>query len=720
MNVTMTKLAAGTLSVFGLSFLALAPTQAQQEARANVGVPQNQSGMAQPVIERQKLPRLREAGLMFERNEGQVDPNIDFLVRGRGESVSLRSTGFSVMVAPSAEKFAALSQRPLPTTLSVRLLGARETAKPRPSIPLLCKINDYGGANPKQWHLNIPTYGRVQYSGIYDGVDVAYHGASRELEYDFNIAPGTDPGVIRIAFEGADNVTVDAQGNLISEIHGGSIVQRKPVAYQEVNGERKPVQVGYLLDQSNRISFQLGFYDRSRPVIIDPISYSVLFGQPGNDAGNHVAVDAAGNAYVAGWTTSPRQSGTSIDAVVAKFGPSGMLLWQNFYHGNATQDGVDKAFGIALDGPGTNVFVTGTTTSDDFPTTDGMNGTVLASSGTCGGPGSTGCNGHTDAFVMKLPSAGGSPIYSSYFGGAYNETANAIAVDAAGMIYITGQSGSIPMKGPSFAMHSGGQCQFDAYLAKFDPTKTGAASLVFATLLGGDGNDEGKALAVAPGTIEVPLPLPCPGCFFRLVNVGTVYVAGNTGQGCIANTDPFHPNTPFPTTPNAFAADGGFQQSGFIALLDTTGTRLLYSSVVPADSALGVAAGPPHQSLPRGFSGGFSDGFVTGNVAPSGLGTPGAFQTTFGHGTTDAYAARIDPTKSGAGSLVYLTLLGGSGNEQGNDIAVDSSGAATIAGETNSSNFPITSSTAVQNALNKNQSSGQCGQIPCRTALSHG
>ena len=507
---------------------------------------------------------------MFERNEGQVDPDIDFLVRGRGESVSLHSTGFSVMVAPSAERVLAQSRRSSPTTLSVRFLGARETVRPRPSIPLLCKINDYRGANPKQWHLNIATYGRVQYSGIYEGVDVAYHGASRELEYDFNIAPGIDPGVIHIAFEGADNVKLDAQGNLISEVQGGSIVQHKPVAYQEVNGGRSPVEVRYLLDQSNHVSFQLGSYDKSKPVIIDPVSYSLVSVQSGDNAFNHVAVDSLGNAYVAGWITSLGQNGTiSIDAWVAKFGPSGTLLWKNSYHGNAAKDGVDKAFGIALDGPGTNVFVTGTTTSEDFPTTAGAFSTICSDPPPGGGV----CN-NTDAFVMKLPSTGGSAIYSSYFGGAFDETANAIAVDAAGMIYITGQSSSFLAKGPTHASHSrppaiSPQCPYDAYLAKFDPTLVGADSLVFATALGGDGNDEGKALAVAPGTIKVRAPCPALRCIFS--TVGTVYVAGNTGSQCTASGF-----TPFPTTPNAFSSDGGFRPSAFIALLDTTSTLLLY------------------------------------------------------------------------------------------------------------------------------------------------
>ena len=305
------------------------------------------------------------------------------------------------------------------------------------------------------------------------------------------------------------------------------IVQRKPVAYQEVDGEQKRIDVTYFLESKTRVGFKVGPYDGSQPLVIDPVAYSVLFGDNGDNIGHHIAVDASGNAYVAG-EVSTGATPQNIDAIVEKYASDGTLLWRSAFHGNQNKDGTDKAFGIAVDAAG-EVFVTGTTTSDDFPTTP------TAFSGSCGGSPNPGiCNGKADAFLMKLSSTtGANPptiLYSTYFGGAYDETANAVAVDAAGFIYITGETGQLPVKGPTFAMHSGAsQCQFDAYLAKFDPTKAGPASLVFSTLIGGDGNDEGKALAIAPGQIRLRTPctrFPC----LEFTNVGTIWVAGITGE----------------------------------------------------------------------------------------------------------------------------------------------------------------------------------------------
>jgi len=230
-------------------------------------------------------------------------------------------------------------------------------------------------------------------------------------------------------------------------------------------------------------------------------------------------------------------------------------------------------------------------------------------------------------------------------------------------------------------------------LAKFDLTKSGAASLVFATLIGGDGNDQGNALAIAPGSIRV-VPacthFPCP---FTLT--GTIYVAGTTGVGgCTAGPNGVgSPNatllTPFPTTANAFSVDSGFGQQAFLVLLDTSGTRYLYATVLATKDALGVAVAP---SMRTGrvslLLGGFSDAVITGTTDHFGANTLGSFQST-AQGNLDAYVADFDPTRQGAGSLVYFTFLGGLGDDHGNDIATDSSGNIIVVGSTSSTNFPM-------------------------------
>jgi hypothetical protein len=578
-----------------------------------------------------------------------------------------------------------------PTPLRVHFLGASASAPVQASEPLPTIINDYRGNDPQNWHLKIPTYARVSYSEIYPGIDIAYHRAKRGFEYDLLVAPGADPSRVRLEFEGAEHLNLDSSGSLVAILHGGTFVQPTPVVYQEVAGKRRRIDVAYRLESETVVRFELGAYDVSKPLIIDPLAYSKLFFYSDNAMAHHIAIDSAGNAYVAAEAnTVPQQPANQTthtkDAIIQKIAPDGTLLWRSWFHGTAKQDHDDVANGIALDAAGNNVFVVGTTTSDDFPTTNSAFAT------TCGA--GAGCNGMSDAFVMKLNAANGSQLYSSYFGSPNDDTGNAIAVDAAGFVYITGAASitQFPVQGPSHASHSGSsRCTLDAYLAKFDLTKSGAASLVFSTLIGGDGDDHGTALAIAPGQIRLFGPctrFPCP-----ILHTGSIYVAGTTGDTCKAKIDstgqPTNNNFSFPTTPNAFLTDGGFAPLAFVALLDTNGTNVLYSTVSFGMSALGVAVAPHHSSNP--FLQGFSNAIITGATPDSGPSPTPAFQSRYGGGLgSDAYAAEFDPTTQGAGSsLVYFTYLGGSGDDIGYDIATDALGNATIVGSTTSTNFPL-------------------------------
>src|SRR5207245_8528560 len=158
---------------------------------------------------------------------------------------------------------------------------------------------------PAQWHTNIPIYGRVQYNNIYDGIDLVYYGKGRGLEYDFVVGPGRDARQISLRFDGADSVEVDGAGDLL--LHAGKSLmrQQRPSVYQEVNGERREVRSGYVMKGSGRVGFSVGAYDAGRPLIIDPVlAYSTYLGGSGIDQGKGIAVDAAGNAYVTGLTTS--------------------------------------------------------------------------------------------------------------------------------------------------------------------------------------------------------------------------------------------------------------------------------------------------------------------------------------------------------------------------------------------------------------------------------
>lgn len=633
----------------------------------------------------------RQDTLVFEPNFGQADSQADYIARTGSALLGLRATEFSLFTRGAGAASA----------LRVRFLGAQDV-RSEPSERLGGTINDYRGSDAKDWHLNIPIYARIRYHNVYDGIDVAYHAATRGFEYDLIVAPGANPNDVRLAFEGANTVEVDLTGSLVATIHGGAFVQRRPIAYQEVGGKICRIKVAYRIESGNIAGFELGMYDLSKPLVIDPLAYSTFFIYQNDAMSHHIAIDSAGNAYVAAQGTVFTVPPTTA-AVIKKFSPSGSLLWTNSYQGN----GDIFASGIAVDASGSNVYVVGTTSADHLATPNAFS-TVCSSIGNNVLPvGRNGCDGNSDAFIMKFDAAG-NQLYSTYFGGPDSDTGNAIAVDSGGFVYITGAAnlGQFPVKGTTQAQHSGhSNCNLDAYLAKFDLTQPGTAALIFSTLLGGDGDDRGNALAISPGQILTVGPctrFPC-----RFVSTGTIYVAGTTGDTCRAvvdNQDSPIQFTPvlFPTTANAFQTDDGLLPHPFLTLLDTTGASVLYSTLSPGISALGVAVAPRVTTLRSSpFLRGFSNAVITGATPDfrtvsrpasqsggSAVPIPG-FQTSFGGGTSDAFVAEFDPTQQAGKSLVFFTYLGGSGDDVGYDIATDAAGNATVVGSTNSTNFPI-------------------------------
>src|SRR5437763_1838456 len=365
-----------------------------------------------------------KVSLTFEANEGQTDPQVNFLTRAGGATVFLTPTeAVFALSVPSADAGAATASKLLDPRARANTIAPTQTAvlrmqvagaNPQPSVAGLEKqegiVNYFIGNDPLQWHANIPTYSRVQYAGVYPGVDMVYYGDGGRLEYDFVVQPGADAGQVALKFEGADDMQVDANGDLLIKTAAGEVRQQKPSVYQETQGARQEIESGYVLKGNGTVGFSLGAYDASRKLIIDPVlAYSTYLGGSNSDIGNGIAVDSSGNAYVAGQTASTnfanahrsqgKVGGGQSDAVVGKLNASGSALIYSTYLGGSSRE---FGIGIAVDAAG-NAYVVGQTASTDFPTANA-------------GQGKSAGNG--DAFITKLNAGGSALIYSTYLGGS--------------------------------------------------------------------------------------------------------------------------------------------------------------------------------------------------------------------------------------------------------------------------------------------------------------
>src|SRR5262245_44724759 len=645
---------------------------------------------AQNVMERYgKLP------LHFEANTGQTNHEVKFLSRGRGYSVFLTSTE-AVLALKTAST-------PAPAVVTMRLVGAKP-GRITGVEELPGKANYFIGNDPTKWRANVPTYAKVHYENVYRGIDLIYYGNERQLEYDFIVHPGADPRHIRLTFQGADRLEVDARGDLVMHTAAGEIHQRKPVIYQEVDGVRHEIQGGYVLKGPRRVGFQVAAFDPSRPLIIDPtLVYSTFLGGSGNESASGIAVDAAGNAYVTGVTSSlnfpttlgavqtASGGGGFADAFVTKLDPTGSTLVYSTYLGGS---GNDRGLGIVVDGIG-NAYVTGGTDSTNFPTTRGA---MQATSG-----------GGNDAFVAKLNPAGSALVYSTYLGGTGSDQGVGISVDAAGNAYVSGVTGSTHFPTtPGAVQTTFGGIQ-DAFVTKLDPS---GSTLVYSTYLGGSGNDASLGIVVdavgsayvtggtnspnfptTAGAVQTSPPGGGGDAFVTKLDPAGSALAYSTYLGGSAFDQSFHiavdavgsvyltgitNSMDFPTTTGAVQTTSGGSGDAFVTKLNATGSALVYSTYLGGgggDEGVGIAVDAAGNAYGTGFTD--STNFPT---------TAGAVQTTLGGGA-DAFMTKLDPTGS---TLVYSTYLGGSGSDLGLAIVVDGVGNVYVTGAADSTNFPTT------------------------------
>src|SRR2546426_1585846 len=334
MNPTRRITVRGVKGMVLLLALALASCAPASATRPPTETPQ--ASKPQVLAAYGKLP------LSFEANQGQTDPKAKFLSRGRGYTLFLTSTE-AVLTLTKADAHAKRRisgearlvepEKRAGTVLRMKFLGANPTPRVTGVEELRGRSNYFIGNDPAKWRANVPTYAKVEYRGIYPGVNLVYYGNQRQLEHDFVVSPGADPKAITLAFEGMDGVAIDGLGDLVLRADGGGVRLRKPFVYQEQDGQRAVIPTRYVLKAERQVAFEVAAYDATKPLIIDPVlAYSTYLGGSGGDQGFGGAVDAVGNAYVTGFAGSsdfPTTAGGfqtafrggEADALVAKLKP---------------------------------------------------------------------------------------------------------------------------------------------------------------------------------------------------------------------------------------------------------------------------------------------------------------------------------------------------------------------------------------------------------------
>ncbi len=625
------------------------------------------SSVSAAVISKPALAKMYgELPLRFEANFGQTDSRAKFISHGADSALFLTATNAVLTLDEPSGRDEPIqnlwtgeshhAMQPAKHTrvaLQMSLEGANASAGVRGLDPLPGKSNYFIGNDPRNWRTNVPAYSKVKYRGIYPGVDLVYYGSHRALEYDFVVAPKADPSRIRLRIAGADRVSINRDGDLVMETAAGEVRLDRPRMYQLDRGRQNPVDGEYFLAGAGDVSLRLGAYDRNRELIIDPVlQYSTFLGGTASDAASGIAVDSNGNAFITGKTSStdfPTTTGayqTSLhgttNVFVTELNPTGTALVYSTYLGGLTGNG-DTGFAIAIDAQG-DAYVTGLTTSSNFPTVNAIQSELKSTAG--------------DAFVAEVNPTGSGLIYSTYLGGSgvAGDVGTGIAVDPNNIAYVTGltTSGDFPVQN---ALQSTLKNAVSAgFVTAFSP---GGSTLVYSTYLGGSGvaGDSGAAVSVDSS--------------------GDAYVTGATSS------------TDFPTTKGAYqSAHKGTGFNAFLTEINAAGTSFLYSTFLGGSTANG--------GLGFGITlDASSNAYLTGlTSAPDFPITAGAAQSTLTGTGGHAFVSKITPTASGSASLIYSTFLGGSNNaavaDLGRGIAVDSTGNANVAGIATSADFPVT------------------------------
>ena len=661
--------------------------------------------------------------LRFEANRGQVDSRVDFIARGSGYSLFLSPSEAVLSLSAAAKKDppalvtdaagpaaagltrARFSTDPTrkPAIVRMTLVDANANAEVAATEALPGTANYLLGNGPTRWRTRIPTYARVMYEDVYRGIDVVYYGNQQQLEYDFIVRPESSPDAISLRFDGADRMELDDRGDLLLHAAGGTLRQGRPQVYQVIDGRRREIASSYLLHDSSQVGFDIGEYDTSQPLVIDPILvYSTYLGGTNSELSQlrSIAVDSSGHAFVTGYSLSIDFPTTlvaldtthngSYDSFVAKLSADGSALEYSTYLGGT---GADYANGIAVDAIG-NAYVVGHTTSTDFPATAG----AFQSTN----------RGDQDVFVAKLDATGSALLYSTYLGGINYEYGHGIALNELGSAFVSGYtaSGDFPTTPGAFDTVLGGN--EDVFVIKLNPS---GSALDYSTYVGGSNLDEAYGIAldtagnahVTGATNSADFPTT-PGAFDAVWDGTDVFVTKLNSSASALEYSTFLGGTDyelaysiavdassnayvtgttrsadFPTTAGAFDTTYAAASDGFVTKVDTSGSSLVYSTFIGGSDLDYVLSSAPDDS---------GNLHVIGTTrSPDFPTTPDAFDSTHNGAGFDAWVGRLNPSGS---SLDYSTYFGGAGpNDAASGLALHS-GSVYVVGYTDSADFPTT------------------------------
>ena len=674
---------------------------------------------AEPLVPTAAFDAHRKHQIFFEPNRGQTDAQIDFVARGAGYTAFLSSKELILALHAQRER----------AVVRMALADANPSPRGTGSRQLPGSVN-YAKAGNAGKRITVPTYAQVDYEEVYPGIGLTYHGRQGQLEYDFVVMPGADPRVIRLAFAGVSAVHVERDGALLLDTAIGQVRKPRPVIYQEIDGRRQAVAGHYVVDEDDRVGFAVGSYDTTHTLVIDPLLvYSSYLGGHGDETVAGIAVDAAGNLYVTGITTSvdfpATTAGAQDDVFVTKFNAAGGRMYSTYlgtpcddsaggiavdasgsayvtgraWEGWCSSDPPGPAYpgifvakldpagaqdyffffgpqtfdsshgrAIAVDNAGA-AYITGVTSpsSPGFPTTSGAFRPV---------PCPAGVLDNSDGFVAKVNPAGTALVYSTYLCGSGHDSPNAIAIDAAGNAYVAGSTHSLdfPTRNAFQSSNRAAPYGLSAFVTKLDAS---GSALLYSTYLGGSDDTGAQGLA--------------------LDALGQAHVTGYTTA------------TDFPTTADVVQPTAGSRAclngpctDAFVTKLSTDGTGLMYSTYLFGDfhdSGVGIAVD------------GTGHAYVTGTTYSSNFPIVQAFQPQHGELGPDAFVTKLNPTGT---AIVYSSYLGGhnvhgqllEGEDEGLGIAVDGSGNAYVGGYTSSFNFPTTA-----NAFQRTLAEGSCGTL---------